>query len=300
MRVAEKYTVQYRTIESTLLLVLLISAACFAADAYSAVAGAVAETDKFLHVLSNVVENVSSLDKTEKILKEKIVEMPAAEYLLRTNSQGKIISKVTPGGVEKRTFRNIGNQGWHRGTELTRQPYYGMVRSGKKPYMFWARPLSGKNNKYGGSLVAKINLKDFFAHCAETEKIEFSISRRGVVVFSNLKSSGTMTRPLFIPGIDGLVLAYNSDGAAVDLEPLTAKVDAFKVDTAEKIDTMQEEEVPDPEKIVSSRSILIGKIVLYAALVLLAVSLGIIAFYLVRQSREKNRKIMDAIDRGEL
>lgn len=314
------------------ILILFLSVSVFSTDTYTAVASYFAEYDKVLEEITVDAQSVTSLSGTEKMFKKKIEQMPAFEYLMRTNSKGKIISKVTEDGIQPRNFRFIGKQQWYEVIALTVKPYYGMMKSRKNYALFWNKPIPVKGSsgvRFGGSISAKINLKKAFKDISEKEMAEFTVKLGRKVLFSNLKDDGTrkVTKPLSINGLPVLTIIYSeyADGrkesapasfsvakdekAAVKEEPkketielakqskkVNAKSGETKVAPKEAAEKSKEEASTKkitPTKEKHPKKKSAGGSIVILVVILLAALVGVIvAIVIIMQSAQKKRKAL--------
>ncbi len=327
----------FKTVQqySLLLILFLLLTTINATDTYTAVASYFAEYDKVLEEITSDAQNVTSLSGTENMFKKKIAQMPAFEYLMRTNSKGKIIAKVTGDAVQPRDFRFIGKQQWYEVISMTIKPYYGMMKSRKNFALFWNKPIPVKGRsglRFGGSISAKIDLKTAFKDISEKEMAEFTVKLGRKVLFSNLKDDGSRkaTRPLSINGLPVLTIIYSeyADGRkekapasfSVDKnEKATTKVEATKK-TVEapktndkkskkvaKKEPVKEEKKEKPSKEAVSKADKgaeksgKGSMVVLVVILLAAIVGVIVAIVIIMQSAQKKRKaLLDAIDKGEI
>lgn len=235
-----------------LILISFNVSTVIAADTYTAVASYFAEYDKVLEKITSDAQSVTSLSGTEKMFKKKIDQMPAFDYLMRTNSKGKIIAKVTTEGVQPRDFRFIGKQQWYEVISMTVKPYYGMMKKGKAFSLFWNKPIPVKGSKgvrFGGSISAKINLKKAFKDISEKEMAEFTVKLGRKILFSNLKDDGTRraSKPLSINGLPVLTIIYNE---YADGRKEMAPTKSFKVaDTKEAAPVKTKEAKVEDKKV---------------------------------------------------
>lgn len=312
----------------------------YADGIYSLISSSFISSDSLLETTAKEVSEINKLNSMDKFLLEKIVANPGFEYLMRINSKAKIISKARGGKVAPRAYRYVGKQMWYKTIELNKKPYYGNVVNKKGYYLFWAKPLKVRTKygrRFGGALVAKIDLKKVFSTIAEKNSIKFEIEFRKKSIFSNLggRASGSLIeKKLSIYGMPGLSLKYEKTAAmskqvAVstvkqpDKEPLVQKSEPAKAGKklaakavekqavkAEKVD-MKVVAKEDTKKKLAIRKTPVGKkaeeekagsigIVTVIVLIVICAVLVTLCFFVMKRAAEKNRKILEAIDRGEV
>lgn len=227
---------------------LWLSPPAHAADTYALIATYFLSVDSLLQSISRDQHvRSSNLTVGEKALLKAMGKHPAFEYLIRTNSKGKIVNKVESGKIAERTYRYVGSQTWFKVVALTAKPYYGTVTSRKSGLcLFWNRPtLVG--SRFTGALAAKIGLKECFADIAEQNSIRFGVRQGKKTIFSNLAPSdraGLTTAKLAIHGMSGLSVDYPVTAArrmppSAEVTDAPAAVAQAKVSTKEKSESRE-------------------------------------------------------------
>ena len=273
----------------------LISAYC--ANPYEIVSSWFAETDNLLRQTAQEIAPIGNLGASETLLNEKIANQPAFEVLLRTNSKGKVISEVTQQGIQQRSFRTVGTQRWHRGTEASQQTYYGMLLSGGSLSLFWVRPLATANNRFGGTLVARVNVEKALRELAQKHGVSFAVEREGNEIFSNLDVPGAEKRPLLVPGIDGLVMSYGKTSAAA----LPQEHDAVGAEEAVVAQTVGGAEGVGGAEQPSALSWLESENVPVAAVgAVVAVGLLFMVIALIKGAKGKQKRLLESIEKGDV
>lgn len=203
------------------LVVLIISFAVIALhgegteDVFTSAITYFVDCDLAFSSVSQQISKVSKLNTTDKILVEFISNNPQFEYLLRTNSKGKIISKVTGNKVAPRDYRYIGKQTWFKVMELSKKPYYGSIKQKRGMYLFWNKPLlvySRNGSRFGGTIAAKINLKNCFSDIADQTKSKFRVMYRKKTIYSNIgeNTKGLIKNTLAVYGLPGMTIEYRT------------------------------------------------------------------------------------------
>ncbi len=306
-------------------------------EVYSRVSTYFISCDSLLGATAEKLSDISKLDPTDKLLLEKINIYPEFEYLMRVNSKGKIISKVVGDKALPRTYRYVGKQMWYKTVNLNKRPYYGSIVNKKGYYLFWIKPLlvwTKHGSRFGGALVAKINIKKGFESIAEKNETKFQVEYRGKNIFSNLGKSvtGTLTeKKLAVYGMQGLTLKYEKPVAkrrpvavaaakqqaleAKDTKAVPVKEKAqkpqkkvasekAKADIRKTTAKAQEKKViqgkvsgskKDKEKKAGYISITATIFFIFICFVLVA-----ICFIVMKRAAERNRKIIESIDKGNL
>ena len=306
-------------------------------ETYSRISTYFISCDSLLGATAEKLSNISKLDPTDQLLLEKIGMYPEFEYLMRVNSKGKIISKVIGDKALSRTYRYVGKQMWYKTVDLNKRPYYGSIVNKKGYYLFWVKPLlvwTKYGSRFGGALVAKINIKKGFENIAEKREAKFQVAYRGKNIFTNLgkSSPGTLTeKKLAVYGMQDLTLTYEETAAkrkpvavaAVPQQALEAK-DAKAVPVKEVAKKPQKKAAPQKAKAgvkktsakAQEKKAVLGKvsgskeekkkksgfisIATAIAFILACIILVAVSFIIMKRAADKNRKIIESIDKGEL
>ena len=309
----------------------------YADDSYSRITTYFISCDSVLVVTAEKLSNISKLDPTDQLLLEKIGMYPEFEYLMRVNSKGKIISKVIGDKALSRTYRYVGKQMWYKTVDLNKRPYYGSIVNKKGYYLFWVKPLlvwTKYGSRLGGALVAKINIRKSFENIADKSETKFQVDYRGKNVFSNLGKGAPgkfFEKKLAVYGMQDLTLRYEKPAAkqrpvaaaTAPQQALEAK-DTKAVPVKEEAKKPQEKIVPQKAKADSKKTttkaqekkVVSGKVsdskkdkgkksgfisvATALAFILACIILVVVSFIIMKRAADKNRKIIESIDKGDL
>lgn len=309
------------------IVTLYIPATC-SENIYTLVNTYFVSLDSAFGAITKGVSRINALNPTDEYFITMLNDHSEFEYLMRTNSKGKIISKASGGKAAPRNYRFIGDQTWHKTTEISKKPYYGNIIQKQGYYLFWNRPVmvrTKSGSRFGGAVAVKINLKKCFQNIASKNKIPFRIIYNKRTLFSNIKKGvpGSFSEnKLAVYGMPGLVVRYPTSSAkpAVAAAPpvqaeekateLTKKGAAPKVTAGEKASVPKKEIKKGLKKKTTTPATLAAKkekdkpsgpsrmIVL---LIVSAVCLCIVVFCMValKRAADKRKKLIEAIDKGE-
>ncbi len=144
--------------------------------------------------------------------------------MMRINSKGKVVNEVVREGRPGRRFRNVSRQGWF--TETARlNNYYGYLKRRDGDFeLFWCFPIVLSGNRFGGALVAKIDMKRALKTVAGEIDKPFRVVYEKRVFFAHEwnKSGETATKKLDVRGTEDLKFYIHAKKA----EALAASGDA--------------------------------------------------------------------------
>jgi len=153
---------------------MIINCAALVASAASGAGSAIEEHFDNVHsVLRNLADHEvmisSNFRKADAPLKNTLVEHTEILSLMRTNSRGKVINEIVRDGEAGQKYRDVSSQGWFSET-ASMNPYYGYIkRRDGDVELFWCFPvgLGGGGNRFGGAMVAKIDLERAMKNISE-------------------------------------------------------------------------------------------------------------------------------------
>ncbi len=292
--------------------------------------------DSAFGAITQGVSRINALNPIDEYFISTLNDHSEFEYLMRTNSKGKIISKAGGGKAAPRTYRFIGDQTWHKTTEISKKPYYGNIIQKQGYYLFWNRPVmvrTKSGSRFGGAVAVKINLKKCFQNIASKNKIPFRIIYNKKTLFSNIKKGvpGSFSEnKLAVYGMPGLVVRYPTSSAkpsVAAVQPtdqtaaappvkaeekateVTEKGAALKVTAGEKASAPKKEIKKGPKKKTTPATLAAkkekdkpsGPSRVIVLLIVSAVCLCIVVFCMValKRAADKRKKLIEAIDKGE-
>jgi len=311
-----------------LFIVTLYIPATYGENIYTLVNTYFVSLDSAFGAITRGVSRIQGLNPTDEYFINALNDHSEFEYLMRTNSKGKIISKASGGKAAPRNYRFIGDQTWHKTTEISKKPYYGNIIQKQGYYLFWNRPVmvrTKSGSRFGGAVAVKINLKKCFQNIASKNKIPFQIIYNKRTLFSNIKKGvpGSFSEnKLAVYGMPGLVVRYPTSSAkpAVAAAPpvkaeekateVTEKGAAPKVTAGEKTSVPKKEIKKGTKKKTSPATLAAkkekdkpsGPSRVIILLIVSAVCLCIVVFCMValKRAADKRKKLIEAIDKGEL
>ncbi len=180
--------------------------------------------------------------------RKAIKEYPEFQTLMRTNSKGKVVNEIVSKGRPGRKFRDVSNQSWF-GETAKMDPYYGFLkmRDGTT-YLFWCKPIPVSTReggyRFGGALVAKIELSDVFEAVAKKSGEPFKLTKENETIYSNAWKNieNAASENVSIKGLDQVMLEGKKpvpQKAAVDSQAVNQ---AAKTASASPADSEKKEE----------------------------------------------------------
>jgi hypothetical protein len=128
---------------------------------------------------------------------------------MRTNAKGVMVNEVVRGQVpekiKKNAKENVKAQEWFKKISKTATEYYGFtfIEENGRYYLFWVSPILGPKKKFGGALVAKIDLWDCFHEMSKETTEPFLIRLGGKSLYSDKwkNARNSVDVPLEVPGV---------------------------------------------------------------------------------------------------
>jgi hypothetical protein len=143
---------------------------------------------------------------------------------MRTNAKGTMVNEVIrgqiPEKIKKNTKENVKEQEWFKRIAKTATEYYGFtfIEENGRYYLFWVSPILGPKKKFGGAVVAKIDLWDCFHEMSKETTEPFLIRLGGKSLYSDKwkNSPNTLNVPLEIAGVEKISLLSEKPAPAPD------------------------------------------------------------------------------------
>ncbi len=299
----------------------------YADDPFIVISTHFTECDSVLEAISDELSEINKLNVTDKLFLDITKEYPEFEYLMRTNSKGKIISKVSEGKVAARTYRYIGRQNWYKVILLTKRSNYGYLKSKTGYLLFWGKPIMIKGrrgSRFGGAVVTKINLQKSFNNIAKESNIKFEILFEKKSIFSNLdkEDSGPFFKKrIAVFGMPGMIVKYKKAGIkAVTMaeqkpaqEAVAAKGKTGKAEAKIGAKKLKKKGAAEkkPGKMVKGKDKTAkgkkekgkssgGAIIVLVLVILICAGLLTFCIIILKRAADKRRKLLEAIDKGEI
>lgn len=309
--------IKFMGIITAFLLGLFIKA-IYADDIYTLVSTYFMSCDSLLEFVTDKVSEINKLDPTDELFLENASAHPEFDYLIRTNSKGKIISKVSGKKVAPRNYRYIGKQLWYRTIALTKMPHYGNIKQKKGYFLFWNRPIKVKTkygSRLGGTVSAKINLMKCFADIAEKNDVKFQILYKNKSIYSNLDDSISapfIEKKLAVYGMPGLTLKYKEPSTKAepaltqpeqqpDQKLALAEGETQKALEKVELKKGREKVAPETKKAEGKSSKGSKKVVIFISIfIFLCVCLIAICIFALKRAADKRMKLIESIDKGEI
>jgi hypothetical protein len=143
---------------------------------------------------------------------------------MRTNAKGTMVNEVirgqVPEKIKKNTKENVKEQEWFKRIAKTATEYYGFtfIEENGRYYLFWVSPILDTKKRFGGAVVAKIDLWDCFHEMSKETTEPFLIRLGGKSLYSDKwkNSPNTMNVPLEIAGVEKISLLSEKPAAVAD------------------------------------------------------------------------------------
>lgn len=157
----------------------------------------------------------TSLRPAERLFIREMRKNRAYTEFLRTNSKGVIISEVVRGQKVERSMRDVADQKWYKKVSDSKEAYYTLIKDNDRGryYLFWARPVLKRNDRFVGSVVAKIDLWDSFYEFSNSVYVPFLIKLGRKSLFAHKWKDGSngAEKELTIPGIEKIAVVFSGD-----------------------------------------------------------------------------------------
>jgi hypothetical protein len=145
---------------------------------------------------------------------------------MRTNAKGVMINEVVRGQVpekiKKNSKENVKAQEWFKKISKTATEYYGFtfIEENGRYYLFWVSPILGPKKKFGGAVVAKIDLWDCFHEMSKETTEPFLIRLGGKSLYSDKwkNAKNTVEVPVEVAGVEKISLITEKPAVAPDTQ----------------------------------------------------------------------------------
>jgi hypothetical protein len=145
---------------------------------------------------------------------------------MRTNAKGVMINEVVRGQVpekiKKNSKENVKEQEWFKKISKTATEYYGFtfIEENGRYYLFWVSPILGPKRKFGGAVVAKIDLWDCFHEMSKETTEPFLIRLGGKSLYSDKwkNAKNTVEIPVEVAGVEKISLITEKPVVAPDTQ----------------------------------------------------------------------------------
>ena len=225
----------------------------------------------------------TSLRPAERLFVREMRKNLAYNTFYRTNSKGVIISEAVRGQTVERPMRDVSDQRWFRKVSTNKEAYYTLINDKERGryYLFWARPVLKRGDRFVGTVVVKIDLWDSFYEFSNSIYFPFLIKLGRKSLFSHKWNEGAsgIEKALTIQGVDRISVIYS--GEEKKAEPVVEKKDTaatFAVVDSAKKDTA----VAAPEKKKKG-----GSGLLIFLLVVLVIGIAAASFMLIAWMRRR-------------
>jgi hypothetical protein len=143
---------------------------------------------------------------------------------MRTNAKGIMVNEVIRGQVPEKIKKNakesVKEQEWFKKISKTATEYYGFtfIEENGRYYLFWVSPILGPKKKFGGAVVAKIDLWDCFHEMSKETTEPFLIRLGGKSLYSDKwkNAKNMIDVPLDVAGVEKISLITEKPVVAPD------------------------------------------------------------------------------------
>ena len=248
--------------------------------------------EAFARIVESGALKSTNLRSAERFFIREMRKNLAYNTFIRTNSKGVVISEVIRGQKVERPMRNISNQKWFKMVSKNREAYYSLTKDKEKGryYLFWARPILKRGDRFIGSVLLKIDLWDSFHEFSSSIFTPFLIKLGRKSLFSNKWEGGAsgIEKPLTIQGIDQISVVYSSESTPeTTVAPKETLAKAMSV-----ADTAKVEKADKPEKEKKG----VSSILVFLFVILI---LGIVCALFMLISWMKRRAFLKHLDEEE-
>jgi hypothetical protein len=162
---------------------------------------------------------------------------------MRTNAKGVMVNEVVRGQMPEKAKKNVKeknakeqnvkDQEWFKKISKTATEYYGFtyIEENGRYYLFWVSPILDKKKRFGGAVVAKIDLWDCFHEMSKETTEPFLIRLGGKSLYSDKWKNGRNIEegPLEVAGVEKISLITEKPAAAPDTSLSSAHKDTGAV-----------------------------------------------------------------------
>jgi hypothetical protein len=147
---------------------------------------------------------------------------------MRTNAKGVMVNEVVRGQIPEKAKKNVKeknakeqnvkDQEWFKKISKTATEYYGFtfIEENGRYYLFWVNPILDKKKRFGGAVVAQIDLWDCFHEMSKETTEPFLIRLGGKSLYSDKwkGAKNTIDVPLEVAGVEKISLTNEKPAAA--------------------------------------------------------------------------------------
>jgi hypothetical protein len=240
----------------------------------------------FARIVETGALRSTSLRPAERLFIREMRKNPVYTEFLRTNSKGVVISEVVRGQKVEQPMRNVADQRWFKRVSQKNEAYYTLIKDEDRGrfYLFWARPILKRGDRFVGAVVAKIDLWDSFYEFSNSTYVPFLIKLGRKSLFDHKWKNNTdgVEKELSIQGIDKISVmcaeeVKQPEDAVAAQKDTAARVAAAAAPAV----TDQVSNTPKPPKKKGGSGILIF------ILVLLLAGIAIASFVLISWMRRR-------------
>lgn len=224
---------------------LILFSMCFVVIALAGSGKTVTDIEAYFSGLDSAISSlgqtvaVSSVKQAKEPMEKIFQDYPGIATLIRSNSRGKVINEAVREGKPGRPNRNLSRQKWFRKIKNL-EPYYSSLKNRKgEKQLFWCKPIRIKKSnrdRFGGALVARIDLQRSFEAVAKKMESLFRVLQKGEPLFSHSwkASYDTTALPLDIKGLPDVQINVKEKKKVVEVkapEPEKKEGSLFKTVT---------------------------------------------------------------------
>jgi hypothetical protein len=197
----------------TMVMLALSSVGATDADVQSELNNYYVELDAtFARIAESGALRSTNMRQAERLFVREMRKNMAFNTFYRTNSKGSIISEVVRSQKIERPMRDVSDQRWFRRVSNRKEAYYTLIKDDERGryYLFWARPILKRGDRFVGAVVTKIDLWDSFYEFSNSVYYPFLIKLGRKSLFSHKWKEGVTgtTRKLTIQGIAQISVTY--------------------------------------------------------------------------------------------
>jgi hypothetical protein len=172
---------------------------------------------------------------------------PTIQSFVRTDEKDMVVNEVVRGAVPRRVRKPIEKDAWYRFIKKRKEPRETIWfnQENGRYYLVWSRPIEiGKNNRYGGTVAAIIDLWNSFHRFSKRIERPFLIIINRKILYSHEWKPGeaSMIERFEVPGVRKSAIRFCREAEVVAAPEIPASEEAVAELEAEEEEAEEEAE----------------------------------------------------------